>query len=209
VRHPHLNYGNFMLWLEFEQLQGHTKFIVEVSLRAQHVEAGPEHFRDGFLGGGLAGAAGDSDDPLVPMPAHGGGQGLQGDERIVNDQQRMGMREVKKINHLASRDDRGARSSLERSGDKVMRIVTLTADREKKIPSRACVCRWNIPSPAAPPDPRLSALDRPPSNERCPAIAASFAYFPGQQYLLCDGHIIERYHPVANRLSFFVSFAGQ
>ena len=31
----------------------------------------------------------------------------------------------------------------------------------------------------------------------------------GPQYLPCDGHIIERYHPAADGLSFFVSFAGQ
>jgi hypothetical protein len=34
-------------------------------------------------------------------------------------------------------------------------------------------------------------------------------FFPGQQYLPRDGHIIERYHPVADGLGFFVSFAGQ
>ena len=34
-------------------------------------------------------------------------------------------------------------------------------------------------------------------------------FFPGQQYLPRDGHIIERYHPIGDGLSFFVSFAGQ
>ena len=33
------------------------------------------------------------------------------------------------------------------------------------------------------------------------------ASFP--QNLLCDGHIIERYHPFADSLCFFVSFAGE
>ena len=102
----------------------------------KHVEACPEHFRDCFLGGGLACAAGDSDDALVPMPAHCGGQGLQGDKRIVNDQQCVGMRQVKKINHLAASDDRGSSASLQRGGDKVMRIVTLTADGEKQVSGR-------------------------------------------------------------------------
>ena len=137
--------------------KGNTKFIVEISLRSQYVEARPEHFRDRLLGSGFSRAAGDPDDALVPMPAHGGGQRLQGNERIVNDQQGVGMRQVEKINHLAARDDRSASASLQRSGDKVMRIVTLTADGEKKVArARACACRWNIPSPAAP-------LDRPPA----------------------------------------------
>ena len=34
-------------------------------------------------------------------------------------------------------------------------------------------------------------------------------FFPGRQYLARNGHIIERYHPLADGLGFFVSFAGQ
>ena len=46
------------------------------------------------------------------------------------------MRQVEKIGYLAARDDRRARAPLQRSGDKVMSIVTLTADGEKQVARR-------------------------------------------------------------------------
>ena len=92
------------------------------------------------------------------------------------------MGQVKKINHLAASDDRRSSASFQRGGDEVMRIVTLTADSEKKIPGREraridgisggrLLRRITCPQPE----------DQPQSNERCPAVAASFAFFPGLQ----------------------------
>ncbi len=36
VRHAHLDHGNLMLRLQFQQLQGHAEFIVQVSLRLEN-----------------------------------------------------------------------------------------------------------------------------------------------------------------------------
>ncbi len=136
VRHAHFDHRDFVLRLQFEQLQGHAKFVVEVSLGAEHMEPRAQNLSDRFLGGGFAGAAGDPDDALIPVPAHRGGQGLQRHQRIVHNQQGVGTRQLEKIRYLAARDNRGARASLKRSRDKGVRIIALPADGEEEIPRR-------------------------------------------------------------------------
>ena len=87
MRHPHLDHRNLMLGLKFQQLQGHAEFVVEVSLRFQNREARGQDFRNRLFSSGLARAASHSDHALIPMPAYGGCQRLQRQQRIVDDQQ--------------------------------------------------------------------------------------------------------------------------
>ena len=136
MRHPHFEHGHVVLRLQFEQLQGHAKFVVEVPLGAKHRETRREDFRDRFLGRGFAGAACHSDDVLIPMPAHRGGQCLQRDQRIVHNQQSVGMGQLEEIRYFAASHNRGASAPLQRSRDEGVRIVSLPADSKKEIAGR-------------------------------------------------------------------------
>ncbi len=151
MRHPHLDHGNLMLRLQFEQLQGHAEFVVEVSMRFQNREARSQNFRNRLFGGGLAGAASHPDHALVPMPAHRGGQRLQRDQRIVHDQQSVGMRPGREDRLLCCgrRPPRELLAPARRRQSHEHRNAH-RGWRKTGLPAPACGCRWNIPSPAAP-----------------------------------------------------------
>src|ERR1700761_562450 len=133
VRHAHLDNSDVVRGLEFEQLQGHTVFVVEVTLRLEDGEAGSEYCRNRFFSCGFAGAAGDANHALVPVPAHSGGKGLQGGEWVVDDQKRMGMSDAKKVGHFAAGNDGGPCTMIESRGDKIMRVISLTPHSEEEI----------------------------------------------------------------------------
>ena len=75
--HARLDDGSLMALLQRQQRQGCADIVVEIGLGLMGAEPPGQHRRDHFLGGGLAGGAGDlheGDAEPLPVP---GGQGLQ------------------------------------------------------------------------------------------------------------------------------------
>ena len=66
VRHAHLDDRQLVLGLELEQLQRHSKLVVEIALRLQHAMPRRENVGDDFLGRRLARRSGHADQRLRP-----------------------------------------------------------------------------------------------------------------------------------------------
>ena len=49
VRHAHLDHGHLVLGFQLEQLQRHSKLVVEIALRFQNTMPRREHVRDDFF----------------------------------------------------------------------------------------------------------------------------------------------------------------
>ena len=138
------------------------------------------------------------------------GQRLQSDQRIVHDQKRVGMRQVEQVGYFAAGNHCCASTALECGGNKVMSVIALAADGEKQISRRERagvdgISRRRLPGADHP----HAACSSAPIQRAMSCKLQLHWLLSGPQYLPCDGHIIERYHPFADGLSFFVSFAGQ
>jgi hypothetical protein len=133
VVHAHLDDRDLVLGFEAQQLQGQAEAVVEIALRLEHVELCAQGRGNRFLGGGLAGRAGDGHHALAPSAANVRGQGLQRAERIFGDEQRHGQRGVGQRGHSRARDHRGHSSAFHCGGHKVVAVVALAAHREEEL----------------------------------------------------------------------------
>ena len=85
VAGAHLDDGYLVVAVQPEEGLGHTHVVVEVALGEEHVVFLLKHGCHEFLGCGLAVGARDADDGDVELPAMLAGQGLEGLQAIVNE----------------------------------------------------------------------------------------------------------------------------
>ena len=133
VVHAHFDDGEFVLGLKSQQLQRQAKGVVEIALRLEHIEFCGERGGDGFLGGGLAGRAGNGNNAFAPLAAHVRGEGLKRDERIFRDEKRNGEHGVGQRRDLGARNDRGDGSALEGCRYVIVAVEPLSAHGEEEI----------------------------------------------------------------------------
>ncbi len=112
VVHAHLDHRDLVLRLQAQQLQRQAEAVVQIALGLEHVELCAQRRGNRFLGGGLAGRAGDGHHAPAPLAAHVRGQGLQRKQRVFGDEQRHGQRGVGQRGHPRARNHRGHGSAL-------------------------------------------------------------------------------------------------
>ena len=134
--HAHLDDGKVVLGLQAQQLQRQAVRVVEIALRLEHLETRAQRGGYGFLGGGLSGRAGDRDDLLPPLAAHVRGQRLQGEQRIVGNEERHGQRGIGQRGHARPRYHRGNGSALHGGSNKVVAVEALAAHGKKQLARR-------------------------------------------------------------------------
>ncbi len=122
-----------MLRLQAQQLQRQAEAVVEIALGPEHIEFRAQRDGNRLLGGGLAGRAGDGHHALAPLPADVRGQGLQGCERLLGDQQRRGQRGVGQRGDACARNHRGYGPAFDGGGHKIVAVEAFPTHREEEL----------------------------------------------------------------------------
>ena len=130
MRHAHLDDGDLMLRLEFQQHQRQAEMIVEVAFRLQTRKRAESTWAIASL---VVVLPADPVTPISGLPHRrrtAARQRLQSDQRVV-DRQQPGLYRIARQFVLA--DDRGHGALLQRLLDKIVAIHAFAFDREEKF----------------------------------------------------------------------------